>query len=152
MKVLLYQPSWVWIFWCLQESIWIYLMLSIPVPISLKPLPKRKLLIHTFQFSWYITILLPCLARRVTKNAGIYPSIGNQGRHISRISVTSWTPDEREWSILCTNEIGHTDIVKHHIITTSEVRIHKKPYQVSPEKQQFVKQEIKVMLDKKIRT
>ncbi len=56
----------------------------------------------------------------------------------------------REWHTVCTNEIGHTDVVKHRIITTSEVPIRKKPYRVSVEKQQFIEQEIKVMLDKKI--
>lgn len=44
----------------------------------------------------------------------------------------------------------HTDVVKHRIITTSEVPILKRPYRVSPEKQQFIEQEIKGILDKNI--
>jgi len=56
----------------------------------------------------------------------------------------------KDWPTVCTNEIGHTNIVKHRIITTNEVPIRRKAYRVSPEKQLFIDQEIKGMLDKKI--
>lgn len=56
----------------------------------------------------------------------------------------------KDWPTVCTNEIGHTNIVKHRIITTNEVPIRRKAYRVSTEKQLFIDQEIKGMLDKKI--
>lgn len=56
----------------------------------------------------------------------------------------------KDWPTVCTNETGHTNVVKHRIITTNEIPIRWKAYRVSPEKQLLIDQEIKVMLDKKI--
>lgn len=56
----------------------------------------------------------------------------------------------QEWPTVCTSEIGHTSVVSHRIITTNEVPVRKKAYRVSQEKQAFIEQEIKSMLDKKI--
>lgn len=41
-------------------------------------------------------------------------------------------------------------MVRHCVITTNEVPVRKKAYHVSQQKQAFIEQEIRVMLDKKI--
>ncbi|GAA6085879.1 uncharacterized protein LOC125141175 [Tachysurus ichikawai] len=56
----------------------------------------------------------------------------------------------QEWPSVCTNEISHTSVVRHRVITTNEVPIRKKAYHVSQQKQAFIDHEIRVMLDKMI--
>lgn len=55
-----------------------------------------------------------------------------------------------EWPTVCTQEIGHTNLVKHCIITTDEIPVRKRAYKVSIDKQQFINTEIKELLAKKI--
>lgn len=54
------------------------------------------------------------------------------------------------WPAVCTHDFGHTNLVKHRIITTDEVPIRKKSYKVSIGKQHLIETEIKEMLDKQI--
>lgn len=54
------------------------------------------------------------------------------------------------WSTVCNQEIGHTNLVKHRIITTDELPFRKRAYKVSIEKQSFVEDQIRELLDKKI--
>ncbi len=54
------------------------------------------------------------------------------------------------WPTVCTHDIGHTTLVKHRILTTDEVPVRKRPYKVSFEKQTFIDEQIKELLDKDI--
>lgn len=54
-----------------------------------------------------------------------------------------------QWPAICTHEIGHSNLVKHQILTTDEVPVRKRPYKVSVDKQQFIKFEINNLLTKK---
>lgn len=51
-----------------------------------------------------------------------------------------------EWPMVCTNEVGHSSVIKHCINTIDEVPLRKRAYHVSVEKQQFIDKEIKEML------
>uniref|UniRef100_A0A8C1PDC5 Gypsy retrotransposon integrase-like protein 1 n=4 Tax=Cyprinus carpio TaxID=7962 RepID=A0A8C1PDC5_CYPCA len=54
------------------------------------------------------------------------------------------------WPTVCTHDIGHTALVKHRILTTDEVPVRKRAYRVSKEKQAFIDEQVKEMLDKHI--
>jgi len=56
----------------------------------------------------------------------------------------------QEWPTVCTSEMGHAKVVKHRIITTNKVPVRKRAYCLSQEKQAFIDQDIKSMVDKKI--
>ncbi len=55
-----------------------------------------------------------------------------------------------DWPTVCSKEIRHSSIVKHRIITTDELPVRKRAYRLSIDKQQFVEDEIKELLNKKI--
>lgn len=54
------------------------------------------------------------------------------------------------WPSVCTQEIGRTSIVKHHIITRDEVPVRWRAYRVSREKQQFIESEIQELLKRRV--
>lgn len=51
-----------------------------------------------------------------------------------------------EWPMVCTNEVGHSSVLKHCINTIDEVPLRRRAYRVSVEKEQFIDKEIKEML------
>lgn len=55
-----------------------------------------------------------------------------------------------EWSTVCTDTLGHTSIIKHHILTADSLPIRKRTYPVPVNKQQFIDEEIEKMLSKGI--
>lgn len=55
-----------------------------------------------------------------------------------------------DWPTICTHDIGHTNLIKHRIITTDEIPVRKRAYKVSRDKQQFIGTEIKELLAKEI--
>lgn len=54
-----------------------------------------------------------------------------------------------DWPTICSKEVGHSNIVKHRIITTDELPVRKRAYKLSIAKQKFVDNEIQELLDKK---
>uniref|UniRef100_A0A3B1JJM2 Gypsy retrotransposon integrase-like protein 1 n=1 Tax=Astyanax mexicanus TaxID=7994 RepID=A0A3B1JJM2_ASTMX len=50
-----------------------------------------------------------------------------------------------QWPSVCTNQLGRTMIVLHHITTNDNLPIRQKPYKVSIEKQQLIKEAIEDM-------
>lgn len=55
-----------------------------------------------------------------------------------------------EWPTVCTHDIGHTNLVKHCIITTDEMPVRKRAYKVSKNKQNFIDAEVEELLARKI--
>lgn len=55
-----------------------------------------------------------------------------------------------DWPTICTHDIGHTNLIKHRIITTDKIPVKKRAYKVSRDKQQFIGTEIKELLAKEI--
>ncbi len=54
-----------------------------------------------------------------------------------------------EWPTVCTHEIGHTNMVKHCIISTDKIPVRKRAYKVSKDKQNCIDAEVKELLARK---
>ncbi|KAI4896830.1 hypothetical protein NFI96_026674, partial [Prochilodus magdalenae] len=64
------------------------------------------------------------------------------------------TPNEKRmleslllnWPTVCTDKLGHTNVICHQILTTDEVPVRRKGYTIPIAKQQFLDKEIEAML------
>lgn len=77
-------------------------------------------------------------------------------KNLVTLADASWTEKRQleslllQWSTVCTDTLGHTSIIKHHIVTADSLPIRKKAYPVPVNKQQFIDEEIEKMLSKGI--
>ena len=51
----------------------------------------------------------------------------------------------QKWSSVCSERLGRTSKIKHHILTTDEVPVHSRAYRVSPAKREVIRLEIESM-------
>ncbi|KAL7866093.1 hypothetical protein SRHO_G00113400 [Serrasalmus rhombeus] len=52
----------------------------------------------------------------------------------------------QKWSSVCSESLGRTSRIKHHIVTTDEMPVHSRAYRVSPVKKEVIRLEIESML------